>query len=93
MKNKAKIVALTIVLLLVLASTSGAGGSTQYAIEWDVVSASGTPMTSSSYGLAGTIGQPAEEVSSSSNYVLCAGYWCGIDVDYAIYLPIVLRDT
>lgn len=93
MKNKAKIVALTVVLLLVLVSTSGAGSSTQYAVEWDAVSAGGTPMTSSTYGLAGTIGQPAQGVSSSSNYVLCAGYWCGVDVDHTIYLPLVLRDT
>jgi hypothetical protein len=92
MKNKAKIVALTIVLLLVLVSMSSAGNSAQYAIEWDVVSAGGTPMTSSSYGLAGTVGQPAQGISSSSNYVLCAGYWCGVSVDYTIYLPIVLRD-
>ena len=93
MKNKAKIVALTVVLFLVLVSTSSAGSSTQYAIEWDVVSAGGTPMTSSTYGLVGTIGQPAQGVSSSSSYVLCAGYWCGIDADYKIYLPFVLNDT
>jgi hypothetical protein len=93
MKNKAKIVALTIVLLLVLASTAGAGSSTQYTIERDIVSASGTPMTSSTYGLAGTIGQPAQGISSSSTYVLCAGYWCGVDVDHTVYLPLVLSDT
>ena len=93
MKNKAKIIALTIVLLLILTSTSGAGSSTQYAIERDVVSAGGTPMTSSIYGLAGTIGQPVQGISSSSSYVLCAGYWCGIDADYTIYLPLILRDT
>ncbi len=91
--NKAKITALTVVFLLTLASTSGAGSSTQYAIEWDVASSGGTPMTSPAYGLMGTIGQPAEGLSSSSSYVLCAGYWCGIDVDYTIYLPLVLRDT
>lgn len=92
MKSKAKIAALTIVLLLVLVSTSSAGSSTQYAIEWDVASAGGTPMSSSTYGLQGTIGQPAQGTSSSSNYVLCAGYWCGIDADYTIYLPLILRD-
>lgn len=92
MKNKAKIVALTIALFLVLVSASGAGSSTQYAIEWDVVSAGGTPMTSSAYGLTGTIGQNADGLSSSSSYVLCAGYWCGIDADYTIYLPLILRD-
>jgi hypothetical protein len=93
MKNKAKIIALTIALLLVLASTSGAGSSTQYAIEWDVAAAGDTPMASSAYGLTGTIGQPAEGISNSSNYALCAGYWCGLDVDYTILLPLILRDT
>jgi hypothetical protein len=92
MKNKVKIVALTIALLLVLAGTSGAGSSTQYATEWDAISAGGKPMTSSTYGLAGTIGQPAQGVSSGSGYVLCVGYWCGADVDHTIYLPIILRD-
>jgi hypothetical protein len=93
MKNKVKIVTLTSVLLLVLASTSSAGSSTQYAIEWDVVSAGGTPMASSTYGLMGTVGQPSQGSSSSSSYVLCAGYWCGIVADYTVYLPLVLRDT
>ena len=92
MKNKAKIVALTIVLLLVLVSTSSAGSSTQYVIEWDVASAGSTPMTSSAYGLMGTIGQPAEGISGSSSNVLCAGYRCGIDANYTIYLPLILRD-
>ena len=93
MKNKAKIVTLTVVLLLVLASTSSAGSSTQYAVEWDVVSAGGTPMASSTYGLMGTVGQSAQGSSSSTSYVLCAGYWCGIIADYTIYLPLVLSDS
>jgi membrane-associated PAP2 superfamily phosphatase len=93
MNNKAKIVILTGVLLLVLVSTSSAGSSTQYAVEWDVVSAGGTPMASSTYGLMGTVGQSAPGGSSSAGYVLCAGYWCGIVADYTIYLPLVLSDT
>jgi hypothetical protein len=93
MKDKAKIITLTALILLVLASTSSAGSSTQYAIEWDVVSAGGTPMDSSTYGLAGTVGQSAQGSSSSTSYALCAGYWCGVTADYTIYLPLVLRDT
>ena len=93
MKNKAKIVTLTVVLLLVLASTSSAGSSTQYAIEWDVVSAGGAPMASSTYGLMDTVGQSAPGSSGSASYVLCAGYWCGIVADYTVYLPLVLSDT
>ncbi|MFL7795092.1 MAG: hypothetical protein AB8I69_23335 [Anaerolineae bacterium] len=93
MNNKAKIVILTGVLLLVLVSTSSAGSSTQYAVEWDVVSAGGTPMASSTYELVGTVGQSAPGGSSSAGYVLCAGYWCGIVADYTIYLPLVLSDT
>ena len=93
MKSKVKIVVLTVVLLLVLVSMSSAGSSNQYAIEWDVAGAGGAPMTSSTYGLVGTIGQPAQGISSSSSYVLCAGYWCGIAADYSLYLPLTLSDT
>jgi hypothetical protein len=87
-----KIIALTAALLLVLASTAGAGSSTQYAIEWDVSGAGGASMASSTYGLAGTVGQSAQGLSSSASYVLCASYWCGMDGDYTIFLPLVLRD-
>ena len=93
--HRTRTIALVIVLLssLVLVSASGAASSGQYTIDWDISSAGGTPMQSSSYGLAGTIAQPVSGVSSSSSYILCAGYWCGVDVDYTIYLPLILRDT
>jgi hypothetical protein len=90
--NRTKIIALTVVLLLVLVSTAGAGSSAQYTIDWDVSSAGGASMQSSSYGLAGTIAQPVSGVSSSPSYVLCAGYWCGMAIDYPIYLPLIVRD-
>lgn len=37
--------------------------------------------------------QPATGISTGSTYILCAGYWCGMDAEHPIYLPLVLRDA
>jgi hypothetical protein len=89
---KTKSVALAIVLVLVLVNMSGAASSTQYAVDWDQTSAGGASMSSSTYRLNGTAAQPVTGISTSSTYSLCTGYWCGIESQYPIYLPVVLCD-
>jgi len=49
--------------------------SANYAINWDVIGGGGQPASSAHYAVTGTIGQPAAETSSSTNYQLGAGYW------------------
>ena len=49
----------------------------QYQIDWYVIGAGGGTSTSSNYQLTGTIGQPIVGTSSSTNYILDAGFWVG----------------
>jgi hypothetical protein len=100
--NKWKVVTLTIVLLcgllLVLSIAEGLVGavlameSDNYAINWDVIGSGGEPSTSASFALNGTIGQGVVGSSSGDSYGLCGGYWCGGEIAYNIYLPLVLRN-
>jgi hypothetical protein len=48
-----------------------------YHIDWYVIGSGGGHAQSSSYQLDGTIGQPIVGASSSSNYILDAGFWVG----------------
>lgn len=53
-------------------STSPASGEQ---INWQVISSGGTIGSSTNYILAGTIGQTAVGISSSTNYNINSGYW------------------
>ena len=92
-----KIIGLLAVLLcgLMLVSASQAVDAlrpSQHAVNWSVFGAGGGPTVSVSYGLNSTAGQAIIGQSSSINYALCAGYQCRTDVDYAVYLPIMMRN-
>jgi len=93
--NRVKMIALLVVLLcgLVLMSPSRAMQSAHYAINWSVVGAGAGPMHSTNYDTNSTAGQPASGLSHSANYDLCAGYWCSTAVEYAVYLPLILRNA
>ncbi len=93
--NKWKMIALTIVLLcgLLLVGAVMAMESDNYAINWDVVGSGGETSTSTSFALAGTIGQGVVGSQSSASYGLCSGYWCSGEAAYSIYLPLVLRGS
>ena len=44
-------------------------------LSWNVVASGGTTMSSSSYTLMGTTGQPAAGETVGTNYSLLGGYW------------------
>lgn len=91
----AALVALVCILLLVVGPAT-AMESANYAINWDVMDGGGEPIASTHlsthFALNGTIGQGVIGLKSSTNYGLCSGYWCGAAVEYAVYLPLVLRN-
>lgn len=61
-------------------------------IDWWVNGSGGNQMTSGTTSLAGTIAQPiVGTVSGTQGSFLCAGFWCGIGVEYRIYVPLILQ--
>jgi len=78
---------------LLLTSVALAMESANYRLDWF------TPLTSGGGGAAGstnyainlTVGQTAIGGSSSANYVAGLGYWYGVEQQFKVYLPIVLK--
>lgn len=80
-----------LVCILLMVGPATAMESTNYAIKWDVMGGGGAPIASTNFALNGTIGQGVIGLKSSTNYGLCSGYWCS-EVEYQIFLPLVLRN-
>ena len=80
-----------LVCILLMVGPVTAMESTNYAINWDVMGGGGAPIASTNFALNGTIGQGIIGLKSSTNYGLCSGYWCS-EVEYQIFLPLVLRN-
>jgi hypothetical protein len=51
-------------------------------------------MASSSFQLNGTVGQPGVGTGlvTAGSYQVGPGFWYGVDSDFRIYLPLVLRN-
>ena len=79
-------------VLLLLAGGALAMRSTHYWLDWHtpLTGGGGGPASSTHYAVNLTVGQTAIGVSSSSNYQVCLGYWCGTAGPWRIYLPLVL---
>lgn len=80
---------------VVLAQSSGS-----FELPWQVIAAGGERSASSSYQVAGTIGQAAGSPPRlvSAGFRVGSGYWAGIratlaEVRYSIYLPLVQRES
>ncbi|MBN1994506.1 MAG: hypothetical protein JW953_17545 [Anaerolineae bacterium] len=94
-------VGLAVLLIIVLVGVAGAGSSTNYTLDWQVLTGGGAPATgSSTITLNGSMGQTAiGPASNGSNVTLSAGYWFGIGQGSAppggepVYLPIILRSS
>jgi hypothetical protein len=62
-------------------------------LTWNVIAGGGGPISSTSYAINLTIGQPVVGVAADTGYELCSGFWCGAAVvEYKIYLPVVLKN-
>jgi len=87
---KAKTVILTVTALaILLAAVALANGGPS--IDWYVIGGGGGHSEAGSYALDGTVGQAVVGITSSGGYELCSGFWCGMAVEYKIYLPLVLK--
>lgn len=66
--------------------------SPSYEITWDVVADGGTTMTSTSYTLFSTTGQPVAGEASGTSHSLLSGYWQGIrEFFLGAFLPIIMK--
>lgn len=80
------------VLSVVSAVAEPLPDSPNFSYTWDVVGSGGTTMTSTSYTVLSTTGQPVVGETSSAGYTLQSGYWAGVkEWIYRIFLPLVLR--
>ncbi|MBN1954797.1 MAG: hypothetical protein JW900_07080 [Anaerolineae bacterium] len=89
--RKAALIALALVACLALAVPVLAHVSAAYDLSWNVIAGGGGKMESTQHTLYGTVGQAATGHMSSSGHTLCSGFWCSGEVEYWVYLPLVLR--
>ena len=79
-------------------ATAESGETAVFDLSWDVVASGGATMSSDSFLLLSTTGQPAVGEVSSSSYSFLSGYWAGIVVEIKnvvekILLPVVLQEV
>ena len=82
-----------VLCVLMLFGPSRAMHSASYAIEWSVVGAGGGSIAAAANALTGTAGQNAAGQSASTDFGLCAGFWCHEEPQDRAFLPLVLRET
>lgn len=68
-----------------------------YAIHWNVIGGGGGPISSTSYAVDSTVGQPAIGPLTSASYRLGGGYWHGMAETatlprYTLYLSMISRE-
>jgi hypothetical protein len=83
---------LAICFLLFLAAGMVLAAPTAGEIEWSFLGGSGGRVASSGYVLEGTLGQPVVGQASSQSSALCAGFWCGVQHEHTLYLPLIVRE-
>ena len=93
LRNLRSIGAMALALLALVAISSAvlAQVSANHDLSWHVIAGGGGRMESGSHTLAGTAGQPAIGLMAGAGHTLCSGFWCGVEAEYRVYLPLVLR--
>lgn len=83
---------LTLIVLLLIASSAMAMSSANYRLDWftPLTTGGGGSASSPAYAVSYSIGQTASSASSSANYRVGLGFWAG-GAQFWIHLPIVLR--
>jgi hypothetical protein len=85
-------------LLLLLASPTlarpqAAPTADTFKLSWWSIDGGGTMNASAGvYSLSGTIGQADAGALSSGTYTLMGGFWGGAALNYAVFLPVVLKN-
>jgi hypothetical protein len=64
--------------------------SESYGLEWNVTASGGSSITSSSYRLSSTIGQPVTGDFNSPSFEHRAGYWQ--EWLYRLLMPVIIRE-
>jgi len=87
---------LTVLLcLFLLGGVILAQASPQYGLSWSVIAGGGGSSHSPNYAVSGTIGQGVAGLTTSSHYLLGAGYWYGFtspaQPQQPLYLPVMFR--
>ena len=82
-----------LVVLCLLAGGALAMSSTSYRLDWftPLTGGGGSAASSTNYAINLTIGQAAIGSSASTNYKVGLGYWYGVEQQFRVYLPIVLK--
>jgi hypothetical protein len=90
----------TLVLLATLACILLTGralamDSANYRLDWftPLTSNGGGAVSSGNYAINFTIGQTVAGTSASAGYEGCLGYWCGSEVPFEVYLPLLLKNA
>ena len=93
MKHALLAAVLVLGLCLAMAESVLAMNSTNYRVDWLVplTSGGGGPANTSLYSANVTLGQTTAGTAGSTNYKLCAGYWCGIPSQFLLRLPVIQR--
>jgi hypothetical protein len=68
-----------------------AQASASYDLSWHVIGGGGGRMAGAHHTLQGTAGQPVIGPTAGGGHTLCSGFWCGVEAEYRVYLPLVLR--
>ena len=78
---------------LLLTGVALAMSSDDYRLDWFTpLTGSGGTASSTNYAVEFTVGQVGPGTFGSANYDACLGYWCGAEVEYSIYLPLILKN-
>jgi hypothetical protein len=80
------------VLVVSLLLTGVAVAANGHSIDWWTIGGGGGSDATGGTTLDGTVGQAVVGTDSNGAHELCAGFWCGTQAAYRIYLPMVLRD-
>jgi hypothetical protein len=95
MRQRAFVPGLVILLLAIL--TTAALAADGFDLSWWTVDSGGERLSSTSYQLDGTAGQPDSNATlSSGGFTLSGGYWAGhagqVTGSY-IYMPLVVKEN
>lgn len=87
------VVALGLVALALILPAPAAASPAATDLTWQVIASGGQTVSSPSYTLLSTAGQPVAGPSSSTSYSLLSGYWQTFQAAVReIFLPIQLAD-
>lgn len=90
---KRSVCLLFVVGVLLLTGEALAMSSDDYRLDWFTpLTGSGGTASSTNYAVEFTVGQVGPGTFGSANYDACLGYWCGAEVEYSIYLPLILKN-